>query len=127
MGSDRRAQQEDIPIWRNRMETVTGITSDLNRLSCGWMKFEAGARLSYSIEIFAEGEGSQEGCSNWGRAFAEGIAEFYGLAATRSCAARSVETCKELGPARWARTPMRPENVVRSERVGLCQAVDGRL
>jgi len=65
-------------IWRKRIATVTGITSDLNRLSCGWMRFEAGARLAYSIEIFGEGECTQEGYLDWGRAFAEGIADFYG-------------------------------------------------
>lgn len=66
-------------VWRKRVETVTGITSDVSRLSCGWMKFEAGARLSYSIEIFGEGECTQEQYLAWGRAFAEGIAEFHGL------------------------------------------------
>ena len=65
-------------VWRRRLETVTGITGDLNRLSCGWMRFEAGARLAYSIEIFGEGECTQPGYLDWGRAFAEGIAEFYG-------------------------------------------------
>ena len=65
-------------IWRKRVETVTSITSDLNHLSCGWMKFEAGARLAYSIEIFGEGDCSQDGYLQWGRAFAEGIADFYG-------------------------------------------------
>ena len=57
---------------------MTGITGDLNRLSCGWMRFEAGARLAYSIEIFGEGECTQEQYLAWGRAFAEGIADFYG-------------------------------------------------
>jgi len=65
-------------VWRQRVETVTGITGDLNRLSCGWMRFEAGARLAYSIEIFGEGECTQEQYLAWGRAFAEGIADFYG-------------------------------------------------
>ena len=65
------------PIWRKRIATVTGITSDLNCLACGWMKFEASARLAYSIEIFGEGECTQAGYHQWGRAFAEGIAEFY--------------------------------------------------
>lgn len=65
-------------IWRQRTATVTGITGDLNRLSCGWMRFEAGARLAYSIEIFGEGECTQEQYLAWGRAFAEGIADFYG-------------------------------------------------
>ncbi len=68
-----------IPVWGKRVETVTGITSDLVRLAPGWMKFEGGARLAYSIEIFGEGECSQEGYYEWGRAFAEGIADFYGL------------------------------------------------
>lgn len=66
-----------ISMWRKRVETVTNITGDLNRLSCGWMKFEAGARLAYSIEIFGEGECTQQGYLDWGRAFAEGLAEFY--------------------------------------------------
>lgn len=65
-------------VWRKRVETVTGITGDMNRLSCGWMRMEAGARLAYSVEIFGEGECSQAGYLDWGRAFAEGIAEFYG-------------------------------------------------
>jgi hypothetical protein len=64
---------------RTRIATVTRITGDLNRLSCGWMRFEAGARLAYSIEIFGEGECSQEGYLAWGKSFAEGIADFYGL------------------------------------------------
>lgn len=66
-------------VWRKRIQTVTGITSDASRLSCGWMKFEAGARLTYSIEIFGEGECTQEQYLAWGRAFAEGVAEFYGF------------------------------------------------
>ncbi|MCX7826289.1 MAG: hypothetical protein N2689_12125, partial [Verrucomicrobiae bacterium] len=65
-------------LWRKRIATVTGITSDLNRLSCGWMRFEAGARLAYSIEIFGEGECAQQDYLDWGRAFGEGIADFYG-------------------------------------------------
>jgi hypothetical protein len=65
-------------VWRKRVETVTGITSDLNCLSCGWMRFEAGARLAFSIEIFGEGECTQQGYLQWGRAFAEGMADFYG-------------------------------------------------
>ena len=38
---------------------------------------EAGARLAYSIEIFGEGDCTQDGYLQWGQAFAEGIAEFY--------------------------------------------------
>jgi len=64
---------------RQRIATVTGITGDLNRLACGWLKFEAGAGLCYSIEIFGEGECTQQGYWDWGRAFGEGIADFYGL------------------------------------------------
>jgi hypothetical protein len=75
----RLSGKVEIPIWRKRVTTVTGITGDLNRLSCGWMKFEAGARLAYSIEIFGEGQCPQEGYLRWGRAFAEGLAEFYRL------------------------------------------------
>ena len=63
-------------VWRKRVNTVTGITSDVSRLAPGWMKFEAGARLAYSIEIFGEGECTQDQYLAWGRAFAEGIAEF---------------------------------------------------
>ncbi|HPA21264.1 MAG TPA: M14-type cytosolic carboxypeptidase [Verrucomicrobiae bacterium] len=70
-------------VWRKRVTTVTGITGDLNRLSAGWMKFEAGARLAYSIEIFGEGTCDQQGYVDWGRAFAEGIAEFYGMGGDR--------------------------------------------
>lgn len=73
----RLSGKTPISVWRKRLTTVTGITGDLNRLSCGWMKFEAGARLAYSIEIFGEGDCTQEGYLAWGRAFAEGIAEFY--------------------------------------------------
>jgi len=65
-------------IWRKRVQTVTKITSDVSRLASGWMKFEAGARLAYSIEFFGEGECTQEQYFAWGRAFAEGVAEFYG-------------------------------------------------
>lgn len=75
----RLSGKTPISIWRKRVTTVTGITGDLNRLSCGWMKFEAGARLAYSIEIFGEGECTQEGYLDWGQAFAEGIADFYAL------------------------------------------------
>lgn len=74
--SRRLSGKVSIPVWRKRVQTVTGITSDLNRLAPGWMRFEAGARLAYSIEIFGEGECTQEGYLQWGRAFAEGIAEF---------------------------------------------------
>jgi hypothetical protein len=66
-------------IWRKRVQTVTGITSDVSRLASGWMKFEAGARLAYSIEIFGEGECTQEQYFAWGRAFAEGMAKFFGF------------------------------------------------
>ncbi len=66
-----------IPVWRKRVQTVTGITSDLNCLAPGWMRFEAGARLAYSIEIFGEGDCTQDGYFQWGQAFAQGIAEFY--------------------------------------------------
>jgi hypothetical protein len=65
-------------FWRKRIERVTGITADLNCLSCGWMRIEASARLAYSIEIFGEGECTQQGYLDWDRAFAEGIADFYG-------------------------------------------------
>lgn len=75
----RLSGKVSIPIWRKRVQTVTGITSDLNCLAPGWMRFEAGARLAYSIEIFGEGECTQDGYFQWGRAFAEGIAEFYGV------------------------------------------------
>jgi len=77
----RLSGKVNMPIWRKRIETVTGITSDLNRLAPGWMKFEAGARLAYSIEIFGEGECTQEGYYQWGQAFIEGIADFYGFGA----------------------------------------------
>lgn len=73
----RLSGKVNLPIWRKRVTTVTGITGDLNRLSCGWLKFEAGARLAYSIEIFGEGTCTQDGYLQWGQAFAEGIAEFY--------------------------------------------------
>jgi hypothetical protein len=73
----RLSGKVNIPVWHKRVTTVTNITGDLNRLSCGWMKFEAGARLAFSIEIFGEGECSQQGYFDWGRAFAEGLAEFY--------------------------------------------------
>lgn len=66
-----------ISFWRKRVTTVTGITGDLNRLAPGWMKFEAGARLAYSIEIFGEGECTQDQYGKWGQAFADGISEFY--------------------------------------------------
>ncbi len=66
-------------VWRKRTETVTGITSDVRRLAPGWMKFEGGARLAYSIEIFGEGECTQEQYFAWGRSFAEGMAEFFGF------------------------------------------------
>ncbi|MCX6910497.1 MAG: M14-type cytosolic carboxypeptidase [Verrucomicrobia bacterium] len=66
-------------VWRKRVQTVTGITSDVSRLASGWMKFEAGARLAYSIEIFGEGECTQEQYFAWGRAFAEGMAAFFGF------------------------------------------------
>lgn len=64
-------------IWRKRVTTVTSITGDLNRLSAGWIKFEAGGRLAFAIEIFGEGTCDQQGYFDWGRAFAEGIADFY--------------------------------------------------
>lgn len=67
-----------ISLWRKRVTTVTGITGDLNHLAPGWMKFEAGARLAYSIEIFGEGECTQDQYLKWGQAFAEGLSEYYG-------------------------------------------------
>ena len=66
-------------LWRKQVETVTSITSDVRRLAPGWMKFEAGARLAYSIEIFGEGTCTQEQYHEWGRHFAEGMAEFFGF------------------------------------------------
>lgn len=61
------------------VERVTMGETDLRRLAPGWMKFEAGARLAYSIEIFGEGECTQEGYVRWGQAFAEGMADYYGF------------------------------------------------
>ncbi|MBI5684767.1 MAG: succinylglutamate desuccinylase/aspartoacylase family protein [Verrucomicrobia bacterium] len=66
-------------LWRKRIQTVTGITSDVSRLASGWMKFEAGARLACSIEIFGEGTCTQDQYFAWGRAFAEGMAEYFGF------------------------------------------------
>ena len=64
-------------IWRKMVSYVTMGDTDVRRMIPGWMKFEAGARLAYSIEIFGEGECTQEEYLAWGRAFAEGMAEFY--------------------------------------------------
>lgn len=64
-------------IWRKRLTTVTGITGDLNRLSAGWVRFEGGGRLAYSVEIFGEGDCTQQGYLDWGKSIAEGIAAFY--------------------------------------------------
>lgn len=65
-------------IVRNKMvEYVTMGETDLRRLAAGWMKFEAPARLAYSIEIFGEGDCTQQQYLDWGRAMAEGMAEFY--------------------------------------------------
>jgi hypothetical protein len=65
-------------VWRHMEEHVTDAKTDLRRLAPGWMKYEAGARLAYSIEIFGEPECTQEGYLKWGQAFAEGFAEFAG-------------------------------------------------
>lgn len=65
--------------WRKWTDYV-GPTNSLRHLSCGWMQLDAPARLSYSIEIFGEGECTQEQYLAWGRAFAEGIAEFFAAA-----------------------------------------------
>lgn len=67
------------PIWRKMVEYVTMGETDLRRLAPGWVKFEGGGRLAYSIEIFGEGTCTQEGYFQWGQAFIEGIADFYGL------------------------------------------------
>ncbi|MCE5241120.1 M14-type cytosolic carboxypeptidase [bacterium] len=65
-------------VWRHMEEHVTDAKTDLRRLAPGWMKYEAGARLAYSIEIFGEPTCTQEGYLQWGQSFAEGFAEFAG-------------------------------------------------
>jgi hypothetical protein len=69
----------DKRVFRKRVETVTGITGDLNRLSCGWMQFEAGARLAVCMEIFGEGECTQQQYFEWGQAILGGIADYYSI------------------------------------------------
>ncbi|OGV62758.1 MAG: hypothetical protein A3K19_10625 [Lentisphaerae bacterium RIFOXYB12_FULL_65_16] len=64
-------------VWRKMAEYVTFGDTDVRRLAPGWMRFEAGTRLAYSIEIFGEGSCTQEAYLQWGQAFIEGIAEFY--------------------------------------------------
>jgi hypothetical protein len=64
-------------FFRKRVETVTGITSDLARLAPGWMKFEAGARHAFCIEIFGEGTCTQQQYFEWGRNILAGIADYY--------------------------------------------------
>ena len=77
--SPRVGGQAKNIVWRKMTEHVTMGPTDLRRLSCGWMQFEAGARLAYSIEIFGEGECTHAQYLAWGQAFGEGLAEFYGL------------------------------------------------
>lgn len=75
----KRLQGKVSPsFWRKMVNYVTMGDTDVRRLMPGWLKYEAGARLAYSIEIFGEGECTQQGYLDWGRAFGEGIAEFYG-------------------------------------------------
>ena len=64
-------------VWNKMIAYVTMGETDLRRLACGWMKFEAPARLSITIEIFGEGTCTQDEYLAWGRAFAEGVAGFY--------------------------------------------------
>jgi hypothetical protein len=66
-------------VWHNWTDYV-GTSETLRHLSCGWMQMDAPARLAFSIEIFGEGECTQEQYLSWGQAFAEGMAEFYGAA-----------------------------------------------
>jgi hypothetical protein len=74
----KRLQGKAYPVlWRKMESFVTSGVIDLRRMAPGWMRFEASARLAYSIEIFGEGECTQQGYFDWGRAFAEGIDEFY--------------------------------------------------
>jgi hypothetical protein len=76
----RLTGQWDPPrFWHKPVEPVSGIVSELRTLSCGWMKLEAQARLSLSVEINGEGQCTQDGYLAWGQAFAEGIADYYGL------------------------------------------------
>ena len=72
----RLSGKVSIPIWRGANRDRHHQRPEL--LAPGWMRFEAGARW-LSIEIFGEGECTQDGYFQWGRAFAEGIAEFYGV------------------------------------------------
>ncbi len=67
-----------VRLFRKMTEHVTMGPTDIRRLSEGWMKFEGKARLAFCIEIFGEGTALQEDYFSWGRAFAGGIAEFYG-------------------------------------------------
>jgi hypothetical protein len=66
-------------VFRKRVETVTGITSDLNQLSAGWMQFEGGARLAFCMEIFGEGACTQQQYFEWGQAILAGIADYYSI------------------------------------------------
>ncbi|NLX13249.1 MAG: hypothetical protein GXY44_06285 [Phycisphaerales bacterium] len=65
-------------VWRQMDSYVTSSMTDLHRMASGWMRFEAGARLAFTIEIFGDGNCSQDDYYDWGRAFAEAILEFYG-------------------------------------------------
>lgn len=63
-------------VW-HKLTDYVGPSESLEHLSFGWLQRNALARLAYSIEIFGEGECTQDQYLAWGRAFGEGIAEFY--------------------------------------------------
>jgi hypothetical protein len=76
----KRLNGKVLPIVWHKWTDYVGVGNTLRHLSCGWMQVDAPARLAYSIEIFGEGEYTQEQYLAWGRAFAEGMAEFYAAA-----------------------------------------------
>jgi hypothetical protein len=72
-----RLQGKVLNITWHKLTDYVGPGQTLERLSFAWMQRNAQVRLGYSIEIFGEGECTQDQYLAWGRAFAEGFAEFY--------------------------------------------------
>ncbi|MCK6489509.1 MAG: M14-type cytosolic carboxypeptidase [Planctomycetes bacterium] len=75
----RLSGEVKIVHYRELERFVSYARTDIRRVSEGWMKLLGGARLAVGVEIFGEGECTQQQYRDWGRSFAEAVAGFYGL------------------------------------------------
>lgn len=69
----RMSGETKIVHYRELERFVSYGRTDIRCVSEGWMRLKGGAELSVGVEIFGEGECTQEQYLDWGRAFAEAV------------------------------------------------------